>query len=139
MATLKEIQLAAQRKVQNNLNLFQEYGFKRIETGKQVFFYKQINPKIGCLIYYFCSNEKSFTLHGFDLFVSQTTQSRKAIEAWRDGFLLSTDKILADFSILSFQVENESHNDCFKELMSEQEEDLLALSKKYIEKYQARK
>ena len=136
--TLREEQLVAQRRVQNNLNLFQEYGFKRIDIDKQVFFYKQINPKIGCLIYYYCSNEKSFDLQGFDLFVSQTTQSAQAIDAWKNCKLLTRDKKHEIFWIPTFHVEKESHLECFKELMSEQEEDLIALSEKYKEKFQKR-
>ena len=129
--TLKGHAKIAQRKVHNNLYLLHDFGYESIEKEKGVFFYKQINPMIGCLIYYYCSKQKDFSLHGFDLFIYSSTNSEDAINSYYGSSVC--DK--AEFLIAGFHAEKRSHRSCFIELDTEKKTTISQIDKKYMKEY----
>ena len=129
--TLKGHAKIAQRKVLNSLYLLHDFGYERIEKEKGVFFYKQINPMIGCLIYYYCSKQKDYSRHGFDLFIYASTNSEDAIDSYYGANVCE----IAEFRIRSFHAEKRSHLSCFIELDTEKKTAISQIDKKYMDEY----
>lgn len=126
--TLKEFNLAEKKRVLNNMELFHSYNYERVIDGKDVFLYKQINPEIGCLILYFCSDRKAYNLHGFDLYICKSKNNKEAVSAYRNATIIK-------FWIPCFHGENEIHRSCFFELNNENETDIEMINNKYTQKY----
>ena len=86
---------------------------------------------IGCLVHYYCSKQKDYSLHGFDLFIYSSMNSEDAIDSYYGSSVC--DK--AEFWIASFHAEKRSHLSCFIELDTEKKTALSQIDKKYQKEY----
>ena len=136
--TKKERALVAQRKILNNLYLFRDFELERIEDNDDIYFYKQVNPFIGCLIFYFCSKQKDYSLQGFDLFICETTNGSDAIKLHRNDEKTKHHCRIADFWIPCFHAEKENHLSCFIELINEKEVNISKIDLQYAKEYSCR-
>jgi len=123
-----------ERRVLNNLYLFRDFGYERIEKDNKVYFYKQINPAIGCLIYYFNNQNKDYYDQGFDLFIYASTNSEDAIDSNQGANICEEAK----FEIKCFHTEKQSHLSCFIELDTEKKTTISQIDKKYMKEYHDR-
>lgn len=128
-----EMLAKAKMKVDDTLQLLHEHAYVRLDyNNKKVFYYKQINPKIGVLIYYanaqnrFGNVNKHYDQHCFDLFIYSTTNVTIAVhQNLRHGVKN------IDFYLPGFSPYNEKHLAVLDALDSETETDITILDEKY--------
>jgi len=133
--TKKEWLAQAKQKVDDTLSLLQSHEYVRLDYDKEtVFFYKQINPVTGVLVYFanaknrLGKENKHYELQCFDLFLHSTTN---VIHAVHQYFRNSSE--LMEFWIPCLNPYNDKHLAVLESLNNETETNPDRLNEKYKE------
>lgn len=133
--TQKEWLKQAQKKVEDNLQLWTEHGYVRVDdSNRRTFFYKQVNHAVGALVAYVNSHDsngrenKHYDNHCFDLFLYTAASMDEAITCLKS----SKDSALP-FWIPSFNPYNERYIAVVNSLDEEKETNPILLDEKYKE------